>query len=277
MSSDFGDISWNERVEEYFSSTGEKAHCLGWCHKRAEAIYSLRRAWIDLPVIVISGLTGFMSAGSTMMFDDAKVSSVALGVCSLFVSILNTAGAYFGWAKRAEGHRLSAIQYAKLYRFLSIEMALPREERMSPHDLLKLTREGYDRLAEISPLLPEEVVREFRRRFEKETEVAKPEELNGLERIVVFAGELGERDRQVQNRLSSSTPLPPPPRAGRSGIIQQNPLRQSVVVPSSPEPTALTIALPTSSNANLFPSVPEVPALRLRTPDTSLSSGVSPP
>lgn len=178
-------ITWGEPLEKYFADTGEKAHCLSWCHKKAEAVYSYRKSWIDLPVIVISGLTGFLSAGSTTLFDNPQMSSVALGVASLFVSILNTAGSYFGWAKRAEGHRISAIHYSKLYRFLAIEMALPREERMSPADLLKLTRDSYDRLQEISPLIPAVVLTEFKHKFEKEKDISKPEEANGLEHIVV--------------------------------------------------------------------------------------------
>lgn len=270
MSSEFGDISWNERVEDYFASTGEKAHCLGWCHKRAEAIYSNRRSLIDLPVIVISAVTGFMSAGSTMMFDNPNISSVALGVASLFVSVLNTAGSYFGWAKRAEGHRIASIQYAKLYRFLSIEMALPREERMSPNDLLKLTRENYDRLQEISPLLPDEVITEFRRRFEKETEVSKPEELNGLERIVVFV------DTLPQTRLASSPQPPPPSPAIGSEQVRRNPLLQYKAGKNSHDKTALTISLPThtgtSSRDDLTMPLPSLP-----TPDTLPSSAVSPP
>ena len=179
-------ITWNAQLERYFADTGEKAHCLSWCHKQAEALYSIRRTWIDLPVIVISGVTGFLSAGSTSLFDNPQMSSIALGVASLFVSILNTAGSYFGWSKRAEGHRISAIHYSKLYRFLSIEMALPREERMTPVDLLKLTRDTYDRLQEISPMIPPEVLREFKNKFEKEKDIAKPEEANGLEHIVIY-------------------------------------------------------------------------------------------
>lgn len=179
-------ITWNSQIEHYFADTGEKAHCLSWCHKRAEALYSNRRTWIDLPVIVISGVTGFLSAGSMSLFEDPEMSSVALGVASLFVSILNTAGSYFGWAKRAEGHRISSIHYSKLYRFLSIEMSLPRDERMTPADLLKLTRDTYDRLQEISPMIPPEVLREFKHKFEKEKDIAKPEETNGLEHIVIY-------------------------------------------------------------------------------------------
>ena len=179
-------ITWNPSLEKYFADTGEKAHCLSWCHKRAEELYSFRKTWIDLPVIVISGVTGFLSAGSTSLFQNPQMSSVALGVASLFVSILNTAGSYFGWSKRSEGHRISSIHYSKLYRFLSIEMALPREDRMTPTDLLKLTRDTYDRLQEISPLIPPEVLRMFKKRFEKEKDIAHPEETNGLEHIVIY-------------------------------------------------------------------------------------------
>jgi hypothetical protein len=183
-------ITWNVQIEKYFADTGEKAHCLSWCHKQAEGLYSNRKTWIDLPVIVISGITGFLSAGSTTLFKDPQLSSIALGIASLFVSILNTTGSYFGWSKRAEGHRISSIHYSKLYRFLSIEMALPREERMTPADLLKLTRDTYDRLQEISPLIPPEVIREFQHKFKNEKDISKPEEANGLEHIIVFQDKL---------------------------------------------------------------------------------------
>jgi len=182
-------IHWTEMLEEYFASTGEKSHCLSWCHKRAEQIFSTRKTWIDLPVIIISGVTGFLSAGSPSLFTDAKIASVSLGVASLFVSVLNTAGSYYGWAKRAEGHRISAIHYARLYRAITVELALPREERMQPHDFLKYVKDQYDRLQEISPLLPTEVITEFQHKFANEKEISKPEEANGLEKITVYRGD----------------------------------------------------------------------------------------
>ena len=58
-----GEISWNENLEAYFKGTGEKAHGLAWIHKKGEEIYSSRKAWIDLPVIVMSSVVGFCSVG----------------------------------------------------------------------------------------------------------------------------------------------------------------------------------------------------------------------
>lgn len=188
MSEDIAEnITWNENIEKYFADTGEKAHCLSWIHKRAEMLYSHRRNFIELPVIVLSSVVGFCSVGSSSMFEgNEKLASIILGATSLLVSVLNTTGSYFQWAKRAEGHRISAIQYSRLYRFLHIEMALPRAERMSPHDLLKFTKDSYDRLQEISPLIPPEIVAEFKKQFEKEKDISKPEECNGLEKITVY-------------------------------------------------------------------------------------------
>ena len=185
--SELGQVSWNSNLEKYFADTGEKANCLAWVHKRAEEIYSHRRTFVDIPVIVISSVTGFLSASSTSLFEgQEKLSSILLGVASLLVSVTNTVGTYFGWAKRAEAHRLSAIQYARLYRFLAIELGLPREERMTPTDLLKYTKDAYDRLQEVSPLIPPELIVEFRKKFGSKTELAKPEELNGLDKITIY-------------------------------------------------------------------------------------------
>lgn len=179
-------INWTERLEEYFVATGEKANCLAWVHKKCEGLYSTRKTFIDLPVIIGSGIIAFLNAGSQSMFDDPRISSIALGIGSLVVGILNTMGTYFAWAKRAEGHRISAIHYAKLYRFIAVEMALPRDERMSPHSFLKFVKDQYDRLAEISPLIPNEVIQMFQRRFRKITDIHKPEEANGLHKIEVY-------------------------------------------------------------------------------------------
>jgi len=183
-----GQVSWTTALEQYFKTTGEKAHALGQMHLEAEQIVSGKRTAIDLPVIVLSGVTGFVSAlsSSPMLSANQGIISVVLGIVSLFVSTLNTTGSYFQFAKRAEGHRIAGIQFSKLYRFLSIEMGLPRDERMQPHDLLKMTKESYDRLQEISPPLPDSVIDKYRAKFKGEKDIAVPEEANGLERIQIF-------------------------------------------------------------------------------------------
>jgi hypothetical protein len=182
-------ITWHTRLEEYFAQTGERAHCLSWLHAKAEEMYSSRTGWIDLPVIILGTLNGAISVGSDSLFGNSQYASVGVGVVALMTAILTTVGTYFAWAKRAEGHRISSINYGKLYRFLSVEMSLPRHERMTPDDLLKYTKEQYDRLAEVSPLVPPTIIEMFKAKFggEKYAEISKPSITNGLEPIHVFA------------------------------------------------------------------------------------------
>ncbi len=238
-------IHWTERLEEYFATTGEKANCLAWVHKKAEELYSSRKTFIDLPVIVGSGVIAFLNAGSQSMFDDPRISSIALGVGSLVVGILNTLGTYFAWSKRAEGHRISAIHYAKLYRFVAIEMALPRDERMGPHDLLKSVKDSYDRLAEISPMIPPAIIHKFQRRFRKLTDVSKPEEANGIHKIDVYRVP-GDDAKSPDVRIKLG--LPPPTFEMQNPMIREKftGTRLAADVPSieSLEEIANSLSLP---------------------------------
>jgi hypothetical protein len=183
-------VQWTHLLEDYFSSTGEKCYALSVMHKQAEGLYSSRRNFIDLPVIVISSATGFLSVGSSSMFaGHEQIASVSLGIASLIVSVLNTVGSYFQWSKKAEGHRIASIQFGKMYRFLNIEMSLPRDQRMTPSELLKYTKETFDRLKETSPIIPPEIISHFKKQFNKPeyNDITKPEEANGLERITVYS------------------------------------------------------------------------------------------
>jgi hypothetical protein len=201
-------ISWTPLLEHYFASVAERSHCYSWLHTRAEAYSSFRKTALSIPVIVLSGVIGFLSVGSSALFEgNEKTASVSLGMMSLFVSILQTIENYFTFAKRAEGHRIGALSYAKLYRTLVVEMGLPREQRLTPSNMLKYCKNETDRLAETCPSLPPKVLSEFRQRFSdaKYDQISKPPEANGLEHVEVFNP---SKSSLLQESLSPQSSLP---------------------------------------------------------------------
>ena len=202
------DIEWNERLENYFASTGEKAHALSWLHKRSQERYAGLRNWTDLPVVILGVLNGATSIGSQSLFGDSPYAPVGIGLIALITAILSTVSAYFKWAARSEAHRIAALSYAKLYRSLAVQCSLPRDERMTPSDLLKFTKDSIDRMAEVAPLVPPEVIAEFRTKFNGPDykQLSKPEECNGLEHIEVFA--------PTTAALPITSPIPRPPSDG---------------------------------------------------------------
>jgi len=145
---------------------------------------------ITLPVIVLSTIAGTASIGAQgLESGDAmgKFVNMAFGGLSLVVGVLNTVSSYFSWAKRAEAHRISSITYNKIYRFILVELALPRNERMLAKDFLKTIREDLDRLNETSPAIPDSIIQMFKDKFEDSTpEVKKPEITNGLDPILAY-------------------------------------------------------------------------------------------
>jgi hypothetical protein len=143
----------------------------------------------------MSTLAGTASIGSQTLFqNNIDLSNYVVGTVSITVGVLNTVSSFFGWAKRSEGHRISAMTYSKIHRFILIELSLPRKERMAAKDMLKTVRDQLDRLEETSPAIPDSVISMFKSKFGETTPgVSKPEITNGLDPISVFV-ENGETE-----------------------------------------------------------------------------------
>jgi hypothetical protein len=185
------EITWNSQLERILSDEGERSLCFQWLHSKSEKRYTKLNTYLSLPVIILSTLAGAGSIGSQSLFSDSHAASIGIGAISLTVATMNTVAGFFSWAKRSESHRIAAITYGKIYRFILIELALPRDERMSPKDMLKVVREQCDRMNETSPPVPDVVIHEFREKFSHTTpDLKKPEITNGLDPIIVHGADM---------------------------------------------------------------------------------------
>jgi hypothetical protein len=180
------EIHWNQQLEEILSQEGERALCYAWLHNKSQTMVSKYDTNIALPVIVLSTIAGTGSIASQSLFGQSQTASVVIGVISLSVGIMNTVSNYFGFAKRSEAHKISSMTYAKIHKFIVIELSLPRKERMKAKDMLKIIREQLERLAETSPQIPDPIIAMFNEKFHDQKNVSKPEITNGLDPIRVY-------------------------------------------------------------------------------------------
>jgi hypothetical protein len=222
-------ITYNDRLERLIADEGERLQGLAWLHEKSNNYYCKLNTLLALPIIVLSTLSGTISASSTTLFFDQKSASVCIGGVSIFVGILSTVQSYFGFARRAENHRLSGISCIKLNHFITIEMALPRKERVQAQDLLKIVRENIARLLETAPPIPSHIVAKFQERFVKQyPNVAVPDVANGL-RAIVLAPVLTspfspDRSRSNTEARTPNLTLPPSPKQGQfldvAGVVE---------------------------------------------------------
>lgn len=204
MELDDRNIHWSNQLEDLIAQEGEKCRGLSWIHQHAEQSLSKKNTSIQIPVIILSTLCGTASVGSSSLFgqSEAGVSNIVIGFVSIAVGVLNTLGNYFAYARKAEAHRIAYLHYSKLFSWVNVELSLPRNERMPPAEMLKQIRDEMERLAETTPSPPEFILSQFNSKFKSYTDVARPAETNGLQKIVVF------RDNPL--RSTTATPLPPP-------------------------------------------------------------------
>jgi hypothetical protein len=181
-------VEWSSQLEDILAQEGERCRGLAWLHMRAEIMTTRYNTYIQVPVIVLSTLAGTASVGSSSLFGsgNSQVSSIAVGLVSIGVGILNTLGGFFAFAKRSESHRIAHLNYSKMSSKISIELSLPRDERTHAEILLAHVRETMERMAETTPNCPQDIIDEFNKRFKGTTNIALPTEVNGLHKIEVY-------------------------------------------------------------------------------------------
>lgn len=205
MGDDKRSITYNDALEQLIASEAERCAGLSWLHARSETYYSVRNTAVTLPTIILSTLVGFLSGTSTSIFSDATMGAIGIGSVSLFTGVISTIGTFFSFAKKAEGHRIASIQYSKISKSLTIELTLPRMERIAAPDLLKMTRDSIERQLETSPPVPDAIVREFKVKFKNLEGIAIPEIANGIHKV------------SVNSRIINS-----PPPTGRGDPMDQS-------------------------------------------------------
>lgn len=211
MAEEHRTLVYNSHLEELIASEGEKSLAFQWLHDQSEKRYSTFNTYIVLPVIILSTMSGTASIGQKELFGDTPFSAIVIGLVSILVGILNTVASFFAWAKRAEGHRIAGITYSKLHRYISIELSLPRDQRVPAKHFLKAIREQIDRLNETSPQIPQVVISAFAKRFEPvPAGISVPEICNGLHKVDVYPVNTLEESLAAftwaRSREQSSTP-----------------------------------------------------------------------
>ena len=198
-------VEWTDNLEDYFKSLGEHSLCLSILHKDSEAYYSYKSQRIDLPVIILSTLCGSLTLSAKNIFGEENENNALkfVGLTSLFTGILGTIQSYFSFNRKAENHKISYLQYSKLYRFIKVQMGLPREQRIIPKDLLKVVMENFERLNEISRLIPKKITVRFKSKYKRDT-VQRPEIVNGLEEIVIYRPSRDVRENYFVEGASKS-------------------------------------------------------------------------
>ena len=213
MDDDHPEIHFSDSFEKVLKTNAEQFACLSKTHEAAQRYTANYNTYLTIPTIILSGLAGLGAVGSQSLLP-FEGSTTLVGMVSFVCATLQTISSDLAFAKRSEAHRGAAVQYTKLHHLITLELSLPRKERLPASKLMDMVKEEAGRLLETAPQLPLAVIQEFRSKFATTT-VAVPHILNGLEEVKI-----------ADEPLPSLTPKPSSPIKVK--FIEQKPL--SIVV-----------------------------------------------
>ena len=206
--------SWNDYHESILKSWGEQSACYRYMHHRAFLMFKKLSLRFNLPVIVLSTITGTANfAQSTLPASIQPAAPSIIGGLNLIAGLIATIMQFLKIHELLENHRTSALGHGNLSRNIRLQLALPREERKK--EGLKFVEEcktTYDSLLEQSPPIPKHILLNFEKEYPRDSNFTKPEILRvraipllksitrntPLERVFKKDGEDDEEEVEVE-------------------------------------------------------------------------------
>lgn len=200
-------VDWTPQHEKILIDWADKAACYKWLHEKTTREFAKKNRWFTIPVIIMSTITGTANfAQDKIPTEYLSIATMAIGSVNLFAGILTTIQQFLKISELNESHRVSSISWGKFYRNIKIELAKSPPERTPVSQLIKASKEEFDRLIETSQSIPNHIITLFKTTFsggeikydpqgnkmpmtDKQllfTELTKPEICDSLESVAKF-------------------------------------------------------------------------------------------
>ena len=194
---------WKAEEELIIKQWSDKAQCYQWMHSKCRQIYQRKNALFTIPVIIISTLTGTANFAQDRFPENVKQYMImGIGTLSIIAGIITTIYQFLQISELNEGHRVAVLSWSKFSNSLKTLVLRHPLDRMTPNEAIKIYKDEYERLIEVSPPIDKKILIQFNNRFKKNNELVKPEICNKLEPTQVF--EMSERERnEMINKVNN--------------------------------------------------------------------------
>lgn len=171
---------WNEYHENVLRQWGEACACYRYMHHRAFLKFKKLSLRFNLPVIVLSTITGTANFAQSSFPESMRGSAPAIiGGMNLIAGLIATIMQFLKINELMENHRTAALGHGSLSRNIRLQLSLPRAERKKEGLVfVEECKMEYDRLLEQSPPIPKQILLNFDKEYPIDGIFTKPEILN---------------------------------------------------------------------------------------------------
>jgi len=181
----------------------DKAMCYSWLHNHSYHEYSFKDKCYTLPIIgltTIAGTSTFAQASSMNISNTGSYISMGFGSLTILSGLLTAIKKFLKISEYAESHRISKMNWEKLYREIKIELtrldntptqntpkSKPSNSNTSNLDhldsIINKFKNQYNHLMETSPTISKKSIEKFTKEFQKPqySNILKPEICGNME------------------------------------------------------------------------------------------------
>ena len=159
--------SWNNNMENLMKTWGEKAAGLRFMHDNAAGGWKKFSNTLTLWSI---GITTVASGASLIAasVEDEQAKNIVLyitGGIGIISSLVQSLKKFYNAEEKSADHNAVARQFGSFYRYITLQMALTREDRLPSDQLSEYALKEYERLQQEAPTLGSAQIQLFRKTF----------------------------------------------------------------------------------------------------------------
>lgn len=168
--------TWNDYLERLLSSWGEKAAGLSFMHNEASGYWRKHGNNLTMLSIVVSTIASGVSLVATSIKDEDAKNGVMFGVgaIGLLSSTIQAFKKFYNSEEKAADHGVSSKQFGGFYRFMTLQLGLPRADRMPADRLSEFVLKEYERMQQDARPLSNREITIFKNKF-KNAEQSVPD------------------------------------------------------------------------------------------------------
>lgn len=192
--------SYKPEEEELLRECADKAQCYRIMHTWDYNDYKIQAMWFTIPVIILSTLTGTANFAQSSFPDEVvEYAPMMIGSINIVAGIVTTISQFLRVNELQEGHRVASLSWGKYSRNLKYELSRHPKDRTPITEMMKISKQEFDRLMETSPPITEKTVNKFIDKFRDREDIIKPEICDGLQQTKIYDS---NQDRIIEKKAS---------------------------------------------------------------------------
>ena len=182
-------MEWDHSVEKLLQKYCDESQTREALHRRSYYYYKKLTVFFNLPIIVLSALSGslqFLSKGAAPEVEKHIVTGTAS--VSILTAVLSAVASYLKIGESMSKHETSSNAWLLFHNELKHQLSLARDKREPAVEFLTSVKQQYDRLFELSPICSSGMIATIKKKINTHATESfeTPTYLNGFRHTEVY-------------------------------------------------------------------------------------------